>query len=156
MRWVLFLWYTTVMKRIVDEHEWQEIAEGLLDFAVEKKSETNATIITLSGTLGAGKTTFTKALAKVLGIKSRVSSPTFILMKFFVLPKRALWKQLIHIDAYRLEKPEEMVALGWEAYAKNPDNLIVIEWPEQIKKLLPKGVISVKLAYVGNRRSISF
>ncbi len=144
------------MKRIVDEHEWQEVADELLNLAEKNKSETGATIITLSGTLGAGKTTFTKAFAKVLGVKSRVSSPTFILMKFFALPKDAPWKQLIHIDAYRLEKPEEILAIGWEDYAIDSDNLMVIEWPEQIKKLLPKGVISVKLAYVGNRRSISF
>jgi tRNA threonylcarbamoyladenosine biosynthesis protein TsaE len=144
------------MKRTVDEHEWEGIADELLDFAVEKKSKTCATIITLSGTLGAGKTTFTKALAKVLGVKSRVSSPTFILMKFFALPKHAPWKQLTHIDAYRLEKPEELVTIGWKEYAKNPDNLIVVEWPEKIQKLIPKGSIKVKLAYVGNRRSISF
>jgi tRNA threonylcarbamoyladenosine biosynthesis protein TsaE len=77
-------------------------------------------------------------------------------MKFFALPKHAPWKQLTHIDAYRLEKPEELVTIGWKEYAKNPDNLIVVEWPEKIQKLIPKGSIKVKLAYVGNRRSISF
>lgn len=144
------------MKRIVEEHEWGDIAQELLSVAKQKKHMSGATIIALSGTLGAGKTTFTKSLAKSLGITARVSSPTFVLMKFFALPPKKEWKQLIHIDAYRIEKAEELQALGWESYRKDPHTLMVIEWPEKIKKLLPKDVLKVKLAYVGNRRSISF
>lgn len=144
------------MKRIVEEHEWTDIARELLVVAKQKKHPRSATIVTLSGTLGAGKTTFTKALAKTLGVTARVSSPTFILMKFFAVPPKQGWKQLIHIDAYRLEKPEELQVLGWDTYCKDPDTLMVIEWPEKIKKLLPKDVIKVKLAYAGNHRSISF
>ncbi len=156
MRWVLFLCYTMFMKRVIEEDEWEDIAKDLVKVAHTKRNQTGATVIALSGTLGAGKTTLTKSIATVLGVRSRVSSPTFIVMKFFTLPKNASWKQLIHIDAYRLEKSAELRTLGWEMYARDKNNLIVVEWPEKIKELLPKHFISVKLAYAGNRRSISF
>lgn len=99
-----------------------------------------ATVLALLGDLGSGKTAFVKMLAKALGVEENVSSPTFIIEKFYTLPTNSLsgaFTQLIHIDAYRLEKPEELERLGWAGILANRRNLICIEWPEKVARLIP-------------------
>ena len=91
-----------------------------------------ATIIGLSGHLGAGKTAFVKAVARILGVAEEVTSPTFVIMKIYPLVGTQ-WKQLIHIDAYRLEKGTELAALKFAALAQDPSNLIFVEWPEHVR-----------------------
>lgn len=99
-----------------------------------------AAIVALRGDLGAGKTTFTQALAKELGIEDAVQSPTYVLMKSYPINPPAggdRFKKLIHIDAYRLDKPEEFDALEPDTFLNNPENLVVIEWPERVEGVLP-------------------
>ena len=84
-----------------------------------------ATLVTLKGELGAGKTTFTKAVAKALGVKEIVNSPTFVLEKIYLLDGQP-FKRLIHIDAYRLSKGSDLAPLGFDELMKNADNLIVL------------------------------
>lgn len=102
-----------------------------------------ATILALSGDLGAGKTAFVKALASALGITETITSPTFVIEQIYVLPKDAAtpsvnvvtgghFDRLIHIDAYRLEKASELERLGWAEIASDPKNLICLEWPENV------------------------
>lgn len=107
---------------------------------LETGHNNGATIIGLSGNLGAGKTAFTKCVAKELGIDEDVTSPTFVIMKIYSigLSKSFPWKKLIHIDAYRLERGEELTVLGFEQLAKDADNLILIEWPENVKGALER------------------
>lgn len=94
-------------------------------------------ILTLSGDLGAGKTTFTKGLAESLGITKNVTSPTFAIMNVYHLPQEKNGiKTLVHIDAYRLESPEEILTIGAEDYLGEPNVLSVIEWPEKIQPVL--------------------
>ncbi|MBP6858533.1 MAG: tRNA (adenosine(37)-N6)-threonylcarbamoyltransferase complex ATPase subunit type 1 TsaE [Candidatus Pacebacteria bacterium] len=110
-----------------------------------------ATIIGLSGHLGAGKTAFTKCVAKDLGITEDVTSPTFVIMKIYDIdPTKVVadltengaanfpWKRLVHIDAYRLERAQELEAINFAKYAADPDNLILIEWPENVKGAVEK------------------
>lgn len=94
-------------------------------------------ILALSGDLGAGKTTFTKGLAQALGITKTITSPTFAIMNVYQLPtpKNGI-KTLVHIDAYRLESPDEILTIGAEDYLGEPDTLCVIEWPEKIQTVL--------------------
>lgn len=97
-----------------------------------------ATVVALHGDLGAGKTAFAKMTAKILGIFDEVTSPTFVIEKVYEMASPHFpWKHFIHIDAYRLESPEEVVTLGWEKKIANPANLIFIEWPEKIADFLP-------------------
>ncbi|SDO15626.1 tRNA (adenosine(37)-N6)-threonylcarbamoyltransferase complex ATPase subunit type 1 TsaE [Alkalicoccus daliensis] len=98
-------------------------------------------VITLSGDLGAGKTTFTKALAKALGVKKNVNSPTFTIMKEYQgdLP-------FYHMDAYRLE--DSMEEMGLEEYIEG-DGVLVIEWPEMIEDQLPETYLALQLHYTG-------
>lgn len=91
-----------------------------------------ATLVTLSGELGAGKTAFTKAVAKELGVEDDVTSPTFVLEKIYLLPPHSAWKKLVHIDAYRLKGAEELGALGFDELMQDAGNLVMLEWPEQV------------------------
>lgn len=105
-----------------------------------------ATIIGLSGELGAGKTTFTQLVAELLGVAERVISPTFIIMKNYELTGQT-FKHLVHIDAYRLESGKELLALCWEGITTNPKNLILIEWPERVADILPADMQTIHFAY---------
>ena len=90
--------------------------ETLKKLSLATARDERATIVALSGDLGAGKTTFVQALAKELGVDTTVQSPTYVLMKSYSLPEglnpwgaKRRFKRLIHIDAYRLENPSELV-----------------------------------------------
>ncbi len=112
--------------------ETAKITEGWLKKVSTKYTKRDkALVVGLSGHLGAGKTAFVKAVAKVLGIEESVTSPTFVIMK--VYDGRSIeWKKLLHIDLYRLEKKEEMTALKLEEVIADKNNLIMIEWPENV------------------------
>ncbi len=105
------------------------------------KNKDTAVLISLSGELGAGKTTFVQAFAKELGIEPVVQSPTYVLMKSYELPTSShqdlKFTKLVHIDAYRLEKPEHFTALKPETFLSDPKNIVCIEWPERVEGALP-------------------
>ncbi|OGZ04993.1 MAG: tRNA (adenosine(37)-N6)-threonylcarbamoyltransferase complex ATPase subunit type 1 TsaE [Candidatus Lloydbacteria bacterium RIFCSPHIGHO2_01_FULL_54_11] len=107
-----------------------------------------ATVVGLSGDLGSGKTAFTKAVAKILGVKESVLSPTFVLAKFYELSGHPAWSRLVHIDAYRIDEPEELPALRWEEIAVDPRNLVLIEWPERIDAGVPKNIATLRFRFV--------
>lgn len=99
-------------------------------------------IIALTGNLGAGKTTFTKALAKALGIKSNVSSPTFNIVKEY----RSGRLPLFHFDVYRLGSEEEFYDIGGEEYLFD-SGVSVIEWADIIAEALPVGTLFINIEY---------
>lgn len=106
-------------------------------------------VIALRGDLGGGKTTFTQGLAKGLGVKERVLSPTFAIMK-----KYRGKRNLIHIDCYRVNS-EEMLNLGWQEIVSSSD-IVVIEWAEKIKDILPKNTHWINFLFVKEKeRDIS-
>lgn len=143
------------MKRIFNENQIPEIAELILKRLLTLPLSTHhkAQIIALYGDLGAGKTTLTKEIARQLGIKENVNSPTFVLIKSYPL-QTTHYKLLIHIDAYRFDSEKELEHLGWEKMIADPTNLIFIEWPERVKKLIPKDAIKIYLEHKGEKRSI--
>jgi tRNA threonylcarbamoyladenosine biosynthesis protein TsaE len=98
--------------------------------------EGQAHVVALSGNLGAGKTTLTQHIARELGIEEQITSPTFVLMKQYPLAG-SVFKQLVHIDAYRLESPDELNPLRVDELFANPANLILVEWPERVIEKLP-------------------
>jgi tRNA threonylcarbamoyl adenosine modification protein YjeE len=96
-------------------------------------------VLLLSGDLGAGKTTFSKALIASFGVVDEVTSPTFSLMNMYDLPEeKNSIKKIVHIDTYRLEHEEELVDIGIEDYLDEEHTLTIIEWPEKMSKLLEK------------------
>lgn len=115
----------------------EELEGEARSFAASLVPAEGATLVTLSGELGAGKTAFTKAVARALGVTDIVNSPTFVLEKIYALSDGRPFKRLIHIDAYRLEKGRDLVPLGFEELVQDPQNLILLEWPEKIADALP-------------------
>ena len=126
--------------------EIESIATIVVDLVSKSKQSDRATIVELSGDLGAGKTTLVKSIAKQLGIEKTIQSPTFVILKNYQLQNQN-FENMIHIDAYRLNKGEELQKLQWDEYVKNPESVIFIEWPEQVVGLLPKDTIRVTLAH---------
>jgi tRNA threonylcarbamoyladenosine biosynthesis protein TsaE len=98
-----------------------------------------AFILALEGDLGAGKTTFIQGLAEGLGVKENVLSPTFVILKEFSLSLEN-YRHLYHIDVYRLKNSEELLELGIEDLINNPENIIVIEWADKVRDILPSDV----------------
>lgn len=113
-----------------------------------------ATVLTLSGDLGAGKTTFAQAFAKALGVEEDVTSPTFVIEKIYLL-KGQKFSRLIHIDAYRLENPQELEGLGFAELLRDPANVVLIEWPEKVAGLIPATAMRIRFDIAGERRTIS-
>ena len=130
-------------------------AEELLVRLAKAKSTHAATLVTLSGDLGAGKTTLVQALALALGVKESVSSPTYVIMKSYTIAWGGFTK-LVHIDLYRLEKPEELAALNLEMVFSDPGNLVCIEWPERAGDLLPHPNLALHLSSAGASESERF
>lgn len=115
-----------------------------------------AVVVALQGNLGAGKTAFTQECGKILGVTLRMQSPTFVIEKIYPILYRG-FKNLIHIDAYRLEKDHELLVLGWEDIVKAPENLIFIEWPENVAGIIPDSAKRINFKFVDeNTREIEF
>lgn len=109
-------------------------------------SSRGATLVTLSGELGAGKTAFVKAVAHALGVEDVVTSPTFVLEKIYKLGHRmSKFERLVHVDAYRLEKGADLAPLGFDELMKDSGNLILLEWPEKVSDALPDPAIKISL-----------
>src|SRR4051812_21038937 len=90
-----------------------------------------ATVIALQGDLGSGKTTFAQFFGKHLGVKETIASPTFLIQKNYKT-WNPFFKELIHIDAYRIEAPKELSILHFEETLSDPAKIILIEWPEKV------------------------
>ncbi|HBP00394.1 MAG: ATP/GTP hydrolase [Candidatus Uhrbacteria bacterium GW2011_GWF2_41_16] len=85
--------------------------------------------IALEGNLGSGKTTFVQGIARALGITNLVCSPTFTVLQSYKTNHETI-HELIHIDAYRLRKPEDILNLGLEDWMGRDDVVLFIEWPQ--------------------------
>jgi tRNA threonylcarbamoyladenosine biosynthesis protein TsaE len=110
-----------------------------------------ATVVALTGDLGAGKTTFAQGFARGLGIKHRIASPTFIIFRSYKLPIGG-YERFFHVDAYRTRKISELAPIGFKKILANPANLILIEWAEHISRALPRNVLRVRFAH-GKRKN---
>ena len=135
--------------------ETQKIASELVQKLLKSKPQKHAIVIALEGELGAGKTTFVKSFAKHLGISSHITSPTFVLMKHYPI-KKSDFKLLIHIDAYRLKDHKDLIPLSIKELVANPENIILIEWSERVKQILPAKCFTIHIDHTGeNQRKIT-
>ena len=143
----------------------KKLGEKLAKRILKEKLKKRALVIGLAGELGGGKTTFLQGFAKGLGIKEKILSPTFVILKRFKIKNATLrgvrqlasrrFKNFYHIDCYRLNTPKEILELGFKEVVASPQNIIAIEWAEKIKKILPKGTLFIKFGFMDkNKRKI--
>jgi tRNA threonylcarbamoyladenosine biosynthesis protein TsaE len=118
-----------------DAHRTEAIAEALGAHLVI------GDVVVLTGDLGAGKTTFTKGLARALGVTQRVTSPTFTIVQEYDgrVP-------VAHVDVYRLQRIQELHDFGFEEMLD--DRVTIVEWGEAIEPLLPRDRVDVRIAMV--------
>jgi len=129
---------------------------GILARQILKKGpQKRALVLGLIGDLGGGKTTFLQGFAKGLGIRNKILSPTFVILKSFEISNSNL-KNFYHFDCYRTENPKDILNLGFSDILKNPKNIVAIEWADKIKKILPRKQIILEFDFVDKtKRSIS-
>lgn len=122
-------------------NELKAAAQRIIDFAGEEK------IWVLNGSMGAGKTTLSKAICAELGVMDTVQSPTFSIVNEYLT-----WNDevIYHFDFYRLEHPEEALAIGVEEYFDS-ENLCLIEWPQKIGNLLPEKHLAIDIKDMGDK-----
>lgn len=137
--------------------------EKLAGFFVKKYFKINlsasgkkALVVALEGELGAGKTVFVKGVARALGIKAKIKSPTFTLIKKYPIPNKPKPKSyLYHLDCYRLKDHHDLAVLGIKEILNDPKNLVLIEWSDRVKKILPKKHIKIHIDHIDkNTRKI--
>ncbi|MEP6495741.1 MAG: tRNA (adenosine(37)-N6)-threonylcarbamoyltransferase complex ATPase subunit type 1 TsaE [bacterium] len=104
---------------------------------------TSPLIVTITGELGAGKTTLVKAICRGYGVTDDVTSPTFALVHRYAAPKSPVY----HLDLYRLQQPSELGNLGWDELLAE-EALIVIEWPERAGDRIPHNHVPISLQHL--------
>lgn len=159
----------------------QKIA-ALLATELESFKKRRAIVVALTGNLGSGKTTFAQGFARALGVREKILSPTFVLMKVYPvrekhrlnlsneplagkmrvilrrhpaflsngvypLKKHKKFKHLIHLDCYRLDPPREVAHLGLKKIFEEEDAVILIEWADRIRKLVPRGALWIRFEH---------
>lgn len=135
--------YMTETTQPIKLTELTVLAEAVLEQVQDCANPETAAVLALRGDLGAGKTTFVQALAQVLRIPDIVTSPTFTIMKQYIVPQQNAYgiERLVHIDAYRLESSSEVGPLRLAEFFATPHTLVCIEWPEKIADNLPQSTI---------------
>lgn len=139
-----------------------------------KNFSPRAIVVGLIGELGGGKTTFLQGFAKGLGIKEKILSPSFVILKRFKIPdcktkniyqgqplskmanrkienqnsKLPKFKNFYHLDCYRVEKEKEILALGFKEIIFNSENIVCIEWADRIKKILPPDTLFLTFEFI--------
>lgn len=117
---------------IISRAELPKVVTSVLEI-LEKNS---LSFITLSGDLGAGKTTFVQSLAEILEVTESVVSPTFMIEQRYVIPNHPRFKKLIHLDSYRLDGDDEFKNIGLDLSLSDQSNLVCLEWPEMMEKFV--------------------
>lgn len=136
----------------------KKIGESLAErFLKHKTPKQKALILGLEGDLGGGKTTFLQGFAKGLGIKEKILSPTFVIMKKFNLKlSTGDFQMFYHFDCYRLRIAKEILDLNFEKIINNPNNIVAIEWSDRISKIMPLETIFLRFKFVNqNNREIT-
>jgi tRNA threonylcarbamoyladenosine biosynthesis protein TsaE len=108
-----------------------------------------ATLVTLSGELGAGKTTFTQYVAKSLGVTDTVNSPTFVIEKIYEVSQKN-FTRLVHIDAYRLQTLDDLESLGFGEIMNHVGTLVLLEWPEKVPGIAEQAFVRITLEHLAD------
>ncbi len=130
----------------------RELAGKVFKFPSNK----GAVVVGLIGDLGGGKTTFIKGFAKGLGVKEKILSPTFVVMRRFEIDDLR-FKNFYHFDCYRIKNPKEILELNFKEIISYPKNIVCLEWADRIKKNVPKETVLIRFEFIDKKtRKISF
>lgn len=156
------------MKRVSltnSPYQTKKLGEKLAQKILKTEPQKSAFVIGLIGDLGGGKTTFLQGFARFLGISEKILSPTFVIMKRFDVrcstfddersafkPQASNFKRFYHIDCYRIKRPKELLGLGFKEIVSDPKNIVVIEWAEKIKDLLPANTLIVRFEFISKQK----
>ncbi len=141
------------MQKILNVGSAKQTIELGIEFANSLKA---GDVVALYGDLGAGKTTFVQGIAKGLGIKNFVTSPSFVIINEYHFEMANKELSFIHIDLYRIETEEELTDLGLSDLF-NDFSIVAIEWAEKAQKILPKNCKKVFLNFISdNEREVVF
>ena len=139
----------------ITKDELPAFAEKLLSCIKHNSNKNGATVLALSGDLGAGKTSLVQALAKALGVGVVPPSPTFVIMRSYET-KDPIFTTLTHIDAYRFESIEELRPLHLDHVFSKQNGLVCVEWPEKLGDAIPKEAFRMGLIPIGeNEREVT-
>ena len=129
---------------ILESHSPKQTQKIAADLARKIIKTKKGAIVALEGELGAGKTTFIQGFAKALGIKSKIKSPTFVLMKKYV----SHGTNLYHLDCYRVDSPKDLKIPELKEILKSSYNIVLIEWAERVREILPKKHITIYIDHI--------
>lgn len=131
----------------------RKLALDILDGKTASSSD-GAFVLALKGDLGGGKTTFLQGFAEGLGIKEKILSPTFVLMKYYKIKSLNIkipllgtllkYRTFYHIDCYRIKNANDISELGLKQIFSNTENIVAIEWAEKIKNIVPKQALQIE------------
>ncbi|MBL7847148.1 MAG: tRNA (adenosine(37)-N6)-threonylcarbamoyltransferase complex ATPase subunit type 1 TsaE [Cyclobacteriaceae bacterium] len=127
-------WRLTSLGSEVSLAGLEQVANELLAHAGKR------TVLLFYGEMGSGKTTLIKAIARQLGVKETMSSPTFSIVNEY----RASTTTVYHLDLYRLKNEQELIDIGVEEYFDS-GNYCLVEWPEKLGRLLPADTLQVRI-----------
>lgn len=133
------------MEKTIITNSFEETQKLGMEFA---KKVSDISVLALHGDLGSGKTTFIQGLAQGLKITKKIISPTFIIMRSYEIPTPSPKDNFYHIDLYRVHTEADVEELGLIELMNDPDNLLAIEWPEKIQKLLPEKRLDLYFSYI--------
>lgn len=149
----------------------RKFAERIAGEILITKNQERAFVLGLVGDLGVGKTTFVAGLGRALGAKGRMLSPTFLIMRKHAIASSRTspsfaeatagkrndgqYNFLYHIDAYRLNNFREILDLGWEKIVADKQNIVVVEWADKIKDLMPKNTLWINFEHGENEKTRS-
>lgn len=133
----------------------KQLARRLSQQFIEHGPTSQALVLALTGGLGSGKTTFVKSFARELGVREKVLSPTFVILKKFEIPETE-FETLYHIDCYRIEEPQQLSELNFREIVEDQSNLVVIEWADRVESILPEQLLEINFKIQDkNRRKIN-
>lgn len=141
-----------------NEQETKKAARLLAQEIIKKPLKTKgAVVIGLEGELGSGKTRFVQGFARGLGIRQRLTSPTFVILRRHAIPaspaggRDKQYANLYHIDCYRLNKSKDLLDLDFKEITNNSQNITIIEWAEKVKKILPRDAIWIRFRIISDK-----